>query len=138
VQSLKRTFYRCFLPTFSSFGWGVSEEKIKMWKVNGRQTTDAKWWQKLTLPLARWAKNTDKDLDFQCHMLGFFCVQYFEVRGDCFVDIAGIVDYHCLNFLFITEYYSYDKHIQNRLISKTDIKVLHLTLVQGFKTISSV
>ena len=35
----------------------ASEEKIKMWKVNGRQTTDAMWWQKLTLPLARWAKN---------------------------------------------------------------------------------
>ena len=32
---------------------GVSEEKIKMWKVNGRQMTDAKWWQKLTLPLAK-------------------------------------------------------------------------------------
>ena len=28
-----------------------------MWKVNGQQTTDAKWWQRLTLPLARWAKN---------------------------------------------------------------------------------
>jgi hypothetical protein len=28
-----------------------------MWKVNGQQTTDTKWWQKLTLPLARWAKN---------------------------------------------------------------------------------
>jgi hypothetical protein len=27
-----------------------------MWKVNGRQVTDAKWWQKLTLPLAWWAK----------------------------------------------------------------------------------
>jgi hypothetical protein len=27
----------------------------KMWKVNG-QTTDAKWWQKLKLPLARWGK----------------------------------------------------------------------------------
>ena len=26
-----------------------------MWKVNGRQTTDTKWWQKLTLPVARWA-----------------------------------------------------------------------------------
>jgi hypothetical protein len=38
VQSLERTFYRCFLPSFSSFGWGVSEEKIKMWKVNGRWT----------------------------------------------------------------------------------------------------
>jgi hypothetical protein len=24
----------------SSFGQGVSEKKIKMWKVNGRQTTD--------------------------------------------------------------------------------------------------
>ena len=38
---------------------GVSEKKIKMWKVNGRQTTDAKWWQKLTLPLARWAKKVE-------------------------------------------------------------------------------
>jgi hypothetical protein len=38
VQSLDRTFYRCFLPSFSSFGWRVSEEKIKMWKVNGRRT----------------------------------------------------------------------------------------------------
>jgi hypothetical protein len=56
VHFLERTFYRCFLPSFSSFGWGVSEEKIKMWKVTGGQTTDAKWWQKLTLPLARWAK----------------------------------------------------------------------------------
>ena len=36
-QSLERTFHRCFLPSFTSFGWGVSEEKIKMWKVNGRQ-----------------------------------------------------------------------------------------------------
>ena len=36
-QSLERTFHRCFLPSFSSFGWAVSEEKIKMWKVNGRQ-----------------------------------------------------------------------------------------------------
>jgi len=37
---------------------GFSEKKIKMWKVNddGWQTTDAKWWQKLALPLARWAK----------------------------------------------------------------------------------
>jgi hypothetical protein len=33
---LERAFYRCFLPSFSSFGWGVSEEKIKMWKVNRR------------------------------------------------------------------------------------------------------
>jgi hypothetical protein len=36
-QSLERTFHRCFLPSFTSFRWGVSEEKIKMWKVNGRR-----------------------------------------------------------------------------------------------------
>jgi hypothetical protein len=33
-QSLERTFHRCFLQSFTSFGWEVSEEKIKMWKVN--------------------------------------------------------------------------------------------------------
>jgi hypothetical protein len=27
-QSLQRTFYRCFLPSFGSFGQAVSEEKI--------------------------------------------------------------------------------------------------------------
>ena len=35
-QSLQRTFHRCFLPSFNSFGREVSE-KIKMWKVNGRR-----------------------------------------------------------------------------------------------------
>jgi hypothetical protein len=32
-----RTFHRCFLPSFSSFGLGDSEEKIKIWKVNRRR-----------------------------------------------------------------------------------------------------
>ena len=30
VQPLERTFHRCFLPSFTSFGRGVSEEKIKI------------------------------------------------------------------------------------------------------------
>jgi hypothetical protein len=30
-QTLEMTFHRCFLPSFTSFGWGVLEEKIKMW-----------------------------------------------------------------------------------------------------------
>ena len=38
AQSLERTFHRCFLPSFSLFGWGVAEERIKMWKVNRRRT----------------------------------------------------------------------------------------------------
>jgi hypothetical protein len=37
-QSLERIFHRFFLSSFSSFGWWVSEEKIKMWKVNRWQT----------------------------------------------------------------------------------------------------
>ena len=37
-QSLERTFHRCFLPSFSSYGREVSEEKIKMQKVNGWRT----------------------------------------------------------------------------------------------------
>jgi hypothetical protein len=54
VQSLERTFYRSCLPSFSSFGWSVSEEKIKMWKVNGRRTpSDGK-------SSPRWAKNGRK------------------------------------------------------------------------------
>jgi hypothetical protein len=56
-----RIFHRCILPSFRSIGFAVSEEKIKMWKANGRQMTDAKWWQKLTLPLARWAKNDSNE-----------------------------------------------------------------------------
>jgi hypothetical protein len=71
-QVLERTFHRCFLPSFTSFGWGVSEEKIKMWKFNGRQTMDAKWWQKLTLPLARWAKK-DKIIDYKILILCWTC-----------------------------------------------------------------
>ena len=48
-QSLERTFHRCFQPSFTSFNWGVSEDKIKMWKVNttddGRQVmAKAKKW----------------------------------------------------------------------------------------------
>jgi hypothetical protein len=38
VQTLEMTFHRCFLPSFSSFGQEVSDEKIKMRKVNGRRT----------------------------------------------------------------------------------------------------
>jgi hypothetical protein len=62
VHSLERTFHKCFILSFSSFGWWVSEEKIKMLKFNRwpKQTTDAKWCQKPTLPLSRWAKKNIK------------------------------------------------------------------------------
>jgi len=36
-QSLQRTFHRCFLPSFGSFGQAVSEEKIKKKSANQKQ-----------------------------------------------------------------------------------------------------
>ena len=36
-QSLERTFYRCFLPCFVSFGQAVSEEKIFL-EINQSET----------------------------------------------------------------------------------------------------
>ena len=41
---------------------GFQRRRLKMWKVNGRQTTNTKWWQKLTLPLASWAKNSQNTI----------------------------------------------------------------------------
>ena len=38
-----------------------------VWKGNGRQTADAKWWQNLTLALARWAKKKQKDGQTSAH-----------------------------------------------------------------------
>jgi hypothetical protein len=32
-QSLQRTFHRCFLPNFGSFGQAVSEEKNKYFSI---------------------------------------------------------------------------------------------------------
>jgi hypothetical protein len=71
-QSLERTFHRCFLPSFTSFGWGVSEEKIKMWKVNGRRTpSDGKsshclWQGELK---RKKLLNTLKAVDFSCFLI---------------------------------------------------------------------
>ena len=36
-QSLQRTFHRCFLPSFSSFGKAVSQEKIFQKSTNQKQ-----------------------------------------------------------------------------------------------------
>ena len=88
--TLQRIFHRCFLPSISSFGWGLSEEKIKMWKVNGRRTTDAKWWQKLTLPLARWSKN---------HITGHMRVTLFLFVLWCLKPLSTIFSYIVVSVL---------------------------------------
>jgi hypothetical protein len=65
-QSLYRAFNRCFLPNFRSIGFAFQRRRLKCEKLTDdrRRTTDAKWWQKLTLPLARWAKKT-----INCHKM---------------------------------------------------------------------
>ena len=75
-------FHRCLIPSFGSFGHAVSEEKINMWKVNGRRMTDAKWWQKVTLPLARWAKNHINNSLFCCL---FYHYYHNFFHNDCLV-----------------------------------------------------
>jgi hypothetical protein len=56
--------YRPFIDASYQVSVHLTEQfqrgRLKCEKLtdDGRQTTDAKWWQKLTLPLARWAKNT--------------------------------------------------------------------------------
>ena len=42
------------LPVAAMLGNGSKQN------VNGWQTSDTKWWQKLILPLARWAKKNIK------------------------------------------------------------------------------
>jgi hypothetical protein len=37
---LQRTFHRCYLPMFVSFGHAVSEKKIQMWNANRPRMTD--------------------------------------------------------------------------------------------------
>jgi hypothetical protein len=57
-QSLEWTFHRCFLPVSLHLAEWFQRRRLKCEKLTDdrRRTTDAKWWQKLTLPLARWAK----------------------------------------------------------------------------------
>jgi hypothetical protein len=40
-----------------------------------------------------------RTLDFQSYLVVFIYVQWFQMKGVHFVDIGGIVDHHCLNFL---------------------------------------
>ena len=44
----------------------------------------------------------NQDLDLQAHMPGSLCVQWVQLKWEfivLFVDISGIDDHHCLNFL---------------------------------------
>ena len=85
----------------------VPEEKIIMWKDNGRQTTDAKWWQKITLPLAKKHNTT-------CSKLWRWatCMDAIKITGALMKD---------KQLLFLTrpvKFLSVKKERQNLLIRK--------------------
>jgi hypothetical protein len=60
TQIWKRAIQIPFHQSLAAIGLLVSEEKIKVYDV--RQTTDSKWWQKLTWPLVRWAEKAKINL----------------------------------------------------------------------------
>ena len=89
VQSLERIFYRCFLPSFSSFGWGVSEEKIKMWKVNGRRMpSDGKtslclWQGELKNDLQNTTQKTKDRATWTSLKTGFYLRRSGSISSSC-------------------------------------------------------
>ena len=77
---------------------GFQRRRFKCEKLT---TTDHKWWQKLTLPLARWAKNQ------QSHHFGSFTVAIstsLTLRNICFRDdyiyFPFVLGINCPPFLF--------------------------------------
>ena len=120
-HSLERTFHRCFLPSFTSFGWRVSE-KIKMWKANGRQTTDVKWWQKLTLPLARWAKNA---VSFG-RMVGLYLK--FRLYSILVFSGFGLDRFHCTYNVHISYWDYIYLSIINFYFYVTNFRTIYLSL----------
>jgi hypothetical protein len=52
---------------------GFQRRRLKCEKLTRRRTTDAKWWQKLTLLLARWANNSPQvDMSLHSDTLSWF------------------------------------------------------------------
>ena len=51
-QSLQSTFHRCFLPSFGSFGWAVSAEKIFKKLVHQKQESSV-----VAMFVNRWGRN---------------------------------------------------------------------------------
>jgi hypothetical protein len=81
---------------------GFQRRRLKCEKLTDdrRRTTDAKWWQKLTLPLARWAKNTShvtKVLNKRTLKGNHnaYLLLFFRGRGCCVVGggITSIIHY---------------------------------------------
>ena len=61
THTLEPTHWETFLTNFSIIRSVVIREEDfwkKLMSDRRRTTTDAKWWQKLTLPSARWAQKT--------------------------------------------------------------------------------
>jgi hypothetical protein len=73
-QSLQRTFHRCFLPSFDSFGQAVSEEKI--FKNLPIRNKNCLWWPCLLMDRDEMSNlyrgpSIDASYQISVHLAGF-------------------------------------------------------------------
>ena len=73
-QSLQRTFHRCFLPSFDSFGQAVSEEKI--FKNRPIRNKNCLWWPCLLMDRDEMSNlyrgpSIDASYQISVHLAGF-------------------------------------------------------------------
>ena len=61
-----------------------------------------------------------------------FYVQSFEMKGDCFVHICCIVDYHCLSFLYISKILYIWLFMSEWLLFNTKLTIFQLHVYQSF------
>ena len=61
-----------------------------------------------------------------------FYVQSFEMKGDCFVHICCIADYHCLSFLYISKILYIWLFMSEWLLFNTKLTIFQLHVYQSF------
>jgi hypothetical protein len=84
--------------------------------------------------------NSSQDLDFQRHMSWSFCIQWVQLRWKVivrFVDISGIDDTLCLNFLFISSVSYIFLLIFSTSIFRWNIMVYHRLSVANMSHVNS-
>ena len=78
------------------------------WRSSYQEVRDAIPLTGLTLPHFCACSNPESGFPLSYVTLPFFCVQWVQLRQEvlvCFVDIGGIVDHHCLNFVLFCWYW---------------------------------
>ena len=121
---------------YGKFGWnlfnGFREEELnQMWKANGR--TDAYPWQKLTWPMARWAKkNNKRRITNRSQLPNLKKITIFF--RDCKIKF-GLVNFHVLlahaSWLVALKHFAKtaDHHDITQILLKVALNTITVTLI---------